>query len=84
MKNGCKSFSSLIMDKLKIEPYFQNRLDDITFAQIKLRQLNHRGSHIEDTMMLIDELHQYIWYLYKHIEQLEKDKQFLNIERIKK
>lgn len=84
MKNGYKSFSSPIMDKLKIEPYFQNRVDDITFAKTKLRQLNHRGSHIEDTMMLIDELHQYIWYLYKHIEQLEKDKQFLNIERIKK
>lgn len=84
MKNGCKSFSSPTMDKLKIEPYFQNRLDDITFAQIKLRQLNHRGSYIEDTMMLIDELHQYIWYLYEHIEQLEKDKQYLNIERIKK
>ena len=62
MKNGCKSFSSPTMDKLKIEPYFQNRLDDIIFAQNKLRQLNHRGSHIEDTMILINELHQYILY----------------------
>ena len=84
MMNGCKAFSSSIMDKLNIAPYYQNRIDDITFAKTKLRQLNSRGSYIEDTMMLIDELYQYIWYLYKHIEQLEKDKQFLNIERIKK
>lgn len=84
MINGYKAFSSPTMDKLNIEPYFQNRIDDIVFAKTKLRQLNRRGSHIEDTMELIEELHQYIWYLYEHIEQLEKDKQFLNIERIKK
>ena len=84
MKNGCKTFSSPTMDKLNIEPYYQNRVDDIVFAKTKLRQLNSRGLHIEDTMTLIDELHQYIWYLYELIEQLEKDKQFLNSERIKK
>ena len=53
MKNGCKTFSSPTMDKLNIEPYYQNRVDDIVFAKTKLRQLNSRGLHIEDTMTLM-------------------------------
>lgn len=77
MKNGCKDFVSPTMDKIKIEPYFENRLHDIIFAQTFLRIANNRGKCIEDSMTLIQELREYIVYLYAHIEQLEKDKRYL-------
>lgn len=83
MKNGCKDFVSPTMDKIKIEPYFENRLHDIMFAQTKLEILNHRGCCLEDTMQLTQELYKYIIYLYSHIEQLEKDKQYLLERRLK-
>lgn len=84
MKNGCKDFISPTMDKLKIEPYFENRLHDIMFAQSYLRQANVHGRCIEDSMQLIQELREYIIYLYRHIEQLEKDKKYLLEQKIKK
>lgn len=77
MKNGCKDFISPTMDKLKIELYSENRLHDIIFAQTFLRIANNRGKCIEDSMTLIQELREYIVYLYAHIEQLEKDKRHL-------
>ena len=77
MKNGCKKFVSPTMDKIKIEPYYENRLHDIKFAQVKLRILNNRGACLEDTVNLTGELYEYIIYLYSHIEQLEKDKRYL-------
>ena len=33
MINGYKAFSSPTMDKLNIEPYFRNRIDDVVFAK---------------------------------------------------
>ena len=84
MKNGCKDFISPIMDKIKIEPYFENRLHDIIFAQSYLRVANSRGKCIEDSMSLMQELREYIVYLYRHIEQLEKDKRYLLEQRLKK
>lgn len=77
MKNGCKEFISPTMDKIGIEPFYENRVDDIIFAQTKLRQLNNRGYYLEDTIQLTQELYEYIVYLYSHIEQLEKDKMYL-------
>lgn len=71
------------MDKIKIEPYFENRLHDIIFAQTFLRIANNRGKCIEDSMTLIQELREYIVYLYNHIEQLEKDKRYLLEQRLK-
>ena len=83
MKNGCKPFQSKILDEIKIDPYFENRLHDIIFAETKLRVLLNRGHCIEETLSLIQELRHYIIYLYQHIEQLEKDKQYLLKERLK-
>ena len=77
MRNGCKDFVSPTMDKLKIKPYFENRIFDVTFAQSYLRVANIRGHCIEDSMTLMNELKDYIVYLYRHIEQLEKDKRYL-------
>ena len=84
MKNGCKDFVSSVMDKLNIEPFFENRVDDIAFAQVMLRHLNNRGLCLEDTIQLTQELHDYIMYLYRHIEQLEKDKRFLLEQTLKR
>ena len=84
MENGCKEFSSSVMDRYEIDPYYQRRLDDIAFLKVKLRMLNNRGLKVEDTMGLIDELYEYIHYLYTHIEQLEKDKQYLLEKSLKK
>lgn len=84
MKNGCKDFVSPTMDKIKIEPYFENRLHDIIFAQTYLRMANSRGKCIEDSMTLIQELREYIVYLYAHIEQLEKDKRYLLAQKLKR
>ena len=84
MKNGCKDFVSPTMDKLGIEPYSENRLHDIIFAQSYLRQANVLGRCIEDSMQLIQELRGYIVYLYCHIEQLEKDKRYLLEKRLKR
>lgn len=84
MKNGCKDFVSSTMDKLGIEPYFENRLHDIIFAQSYLSQANAHGRCIEDSMQLIQELRGYIVYLYRHIEQLEKDKRYLLEKRLKR
>lgn len=84
MKNGCKDFISPTMDKIKIKPFFENRLHDIAFAQVSLRHLNNRGVHLEDTIQLTQELYKYIIYLYSHIEQLEKDKQYLLAQYLKK
>ena len=83
MKNGCKDFVSSVMDELGIEPYYGNRVNDVVFAQVKLRMLNSRGYCLEDSMQLIGELHMYINYLYSHIEQLEKDKQYLLAKNLK-
>ena len=77
MKNGCKNFISPTMDKLKIGSVFENRINDIIFAQTKLRILNRNGAYIEETMQLMQEMYEYIIYLYSHIEQLEKDKKYL-------
>lgn len=77
MRNGCKDFVSPTMDKLKIEPYFENRLHDVVFAKTFLGIANHRGYCVDDSMRLIQELREYIVYLYEHIEQLEKDKRYL-------
>ena len=77
MKNGCKNFISPTMDKLKIESVFENRINDTIFAQIKLRILNRNGACLEETTQLIQEMYDYIIYLYSHIDQLEKDKKYL-------
>ena len=77
LKNRCKKFISPTMDKIKIKPYHENRLYDIKFAQVKLRILNDRGTCLEDTINLTEELYKYIVYLYSYIEQLEKDKRYL-------
>ena len=77
MKNGCKPFVSSVMDRIGIEPFFDNRLEDVIFAQVRLRMFNSKGKLVEETMQLISELHKYILYLYEHIAQLEKDKQYL-------
>ena len=42
MKNGCKEFISPTMDKIGIEPFYDNRVNDIVFAQTKLRHLNKK------------------------------------------
>lgn len=77
MKNGIKDFESIVMDNIKIEPFFENRIQDVMFAQSKLRILNSCGYNLEDTIQLTEELRRYIMYLYEHIAQLEKDKQEL-------
>lgn len=84
MKNGCKEFVSPTMDKIGIEPFFKNRVDDVRFAQVKLRHLNNRGMYLEDTIQLTQELYEYIIYLYSHIEQLEKDKKHLLRKALKR
>lgn len=84
MKNGCKEFVSPTMDKIKIEPFSENRLHDIPFAQTFLRIANSRGKCLEDTINLTQELYEYINYLYSHIEQLEKDKIYLLEQKLKK
>lgn len=84
MKNGCKDFVSPTMDKLKIEPYFENRLHDIIFVQTYLQVANSRGKCIEDSMTLMQELREYIVYLYRHVEQLEKDKRYLLEQRLRR
>lgn len=83
MKNGCKDFISPTMDKIGIEPFFENRVDDVMFAQVKLRTLNHRGAYLEETIQLTQELYKYIIYLYSHIEQIEKDKRYLLERKLK-
>ncbi len=83
MKNGCKDFASPTMNKIKIDPYFENRLHDITFAQTYFRVANSRGDCVEDTVNLTEELYRYIIYLYQHIEQLEKDKRYLLVQMLK-
>lgn len=82
MKNGCKDFISPTIDKIKIEPYFENRLHDVIFAESYLRQANAHGRCIEDSMQLIEELRNYIVYLYRKIDQLERDKQHLLEQRL--
>ena len=77
VKNGCKDFVSPVMDKLKVKAVFENRIDDIIFAQIKLKTLNRNGECLEETMQLMQEMYDYIIYLYSHIEQIEKDKKYL-------
>ena len=77
MKNGCKPFISPTMDKIKIEPFYENRLHDIQFAMATLNFLNRRGSHLDETMDLVRELYRYIIYLYSYIEQLNRDKKSL-------
>ena len=77
MKNGCKDFTSPTMNKLKIKPFFERRVNDVVFAQTYLEIANNRGNCIGDSRNLIGELRDYINYLYRHIEQLEKDKRYL-------
>lgn len=83
MKNGCKDFISPTMDKLKIDKFSGNRLHDIPYAQVVLELANHRGRAIGESRQLISELREYIIYLYKHIEQLEKDKKYSLERRLK-
>ena len=77
MKNGCKDFVSPTMDKLKIDKSSENRLHDIRYAQVLLGIANRRGHALEESRQLTTELYEYIVYLYEHIEQIEKDKQYL-------
>lgn len=84
MKNGCKDFVSPTLDKLKIEPFFERRVNDTVFAQTYLEIANNRGHCIDDSRNLIGELRDYIIYLYRHIEQLEKDKRYLLEQYLKK
>ena len=84
MKNGCKDFVSPTLDKLKIEPFFERRVNDTVFAQTYLEIANNRGHCIDDSRNLIGELLDYIIYLYRHIEQLEKDKRYLLEQYLKK
>lgn len=84
MKNGCKDFVSPTLDKLKIEPFFERRVNDTVFAQTYLEIANHRGHCIDDSRNLIGELRDYIIYLYQHIEQLERDKRYLVEQYLKK
>ena len=83
MKNGCKDFISPTMDKLKIDKSSENRLHDIRYAQVFLEIANHRGHALEESRQLTTELYEYIVYLYKHIEQLEKDKRYLLRQKLK-
>lgn len=83
MKNGCKDFVSPTMDKLGITRHCENRLHDIIFAQTFLGIANNRGKCIDESMKLVQELREYIVYLYSHIEQLEKDKRYLLEQRLK-
>ena len=84
MKNGCKDFVSPTLDKLKIEPFFERRVNDTVFAQTYLEIANNSGHCIDDSRNLIGELRDYIIYLYRHIEQLEKDKRYLLEQYLKK
>ena len=84
MKNGCKEFISPTMDNLEIKPFYKHRVNDIVFAQVKLRHLNSRGCCLEETIQLTQELYEYIIYLYSHIEQLEKDKMYLLAKTLKR
>ena len=83
MKNGCKDFVSPTMDKLKIDKSSENRLHDIRYAQVFLGIANRRGHALEESRQLTTELYEYIVYLYKHIEQLEKDKRYLLKQKLK-
>lgn len=83
MRNGCKDFISPTMDKLKIDKCSENRLHDIRYAQVFLGIANHRGHALEESRQLTTELYEYIIYLYKHIEQIEKDKRYLLEQRLK-
>ena len=83
MKNGYKNFVSPTMDKIKIEPFYEYRVNDVTFAKVFLGIANGRGHCIDDSMNLIQELREYIIYLYSHIEQLEKDKRYLLKQMLK-
>lgn len=83
MKNGCKDFISPTMDKLKINKISENRLHDIKYAQVFLEIANHRGNAIGESRQLITELYEYVVYLYSHIEQLEKEKQYLLEQRLR-
>jgi hypothetical protein len=84
MKNGCKDFKSRTMDKINIQPYYENRLHDIQFATVYLDIANHRGHCLDESLDLITELYEYIIYLYSKIEQLEKDKRYLLEQRLRK
>lgn len=84
MKNGCKDFVSPTMDKLKIDKSSENRLHDIRYAQVFLGIANRRGHALEESRQLTTELYEYIVYLYRHIEQLEKDKRYLLEQRLKR
>lgn len=77
MRNGCKNFVSPTMDKIKVEPFYEYRVNDVQFAQIKLGMAVRRGYDVYDLINLTQELREYIIYLYSHIEQLEKDKKYL-------
>ncbi len=77
MRNGCKNFASPTMDKIKVEPFYEYRVNDVQFAQIKLGMAIRRGYEVDDLINLTQELREYIIYLYSHIEQLESDKQYL-------
>lgn len=84
MKNGCKDFVSPTMDKLKIDKSSENRLHDIRYAQVFLGIANRSGHALEESRQLTTELYEYIVYLYRHIEQLEKDKRYLLEQRLKR
>jgi hypothetical protein len=65
------------MDDLKIEKFYCTRLLDISLAKITLNIANNRGQGINHTFNLINELHEYVLYLYNYIYRLERDKTYL-------
>ena len=83
MEKGYKDFTSIVMDLIGVDKVCENRLNDLMFAEVKLRILNNRGKCVEETMQLIGELSDYIHYLCIHIDQLEKDKRYLLKEKLK-
>lgn len=74
-----KDFQSEIMDNVfKTDKHFKNRIDDFMFTEVTIRYLMNRTDfNNEDIIKLINEMKNYIHYLYEYIDTLEKDKQYL-------
>lgn len=74
-----KDFKSEIMDNVfKTDRHFENRIDDFMFTEITIRHsINRTDFYNEDIIKLMNEMKDYIHYLYEYIDTLEKDKQYL-------
>lgn len=75
-----KDFQSEIMNNVfKTDRHFKNRIDDFMFTEVTIRHLLNRTNCYggEDVIKLMNEMKDYIHYLYKYIDTLEKDKQYL-------